>query len=52
MRLITSYSVSATSTGADVRTHRLPLDPSGLIMLQTADGGDMRVTSLERTVLR
>ena len=51
VHVTTSYSNSATSTGRDVRTHRLPLDPSDLIMLQTADGRDMQVTSLERTVL-
>ncbi|WP_458111647.1 endonuclease domain-containing protein [Arthrobacter sp. R1-13] len=41
----------ATSTGIDVRTHRLPLDSSDLITLQTADGRDIQVTSMERTVL-
>ena len=51
MHVTTSYSNSATRTGTDVRTHRLPMDPSDLIMLQTADGRDLQVTSLERTVL-
>lgn len=51
VHVTTSYSNSATSTGIDVRTHLLPLDPSDLIMLQTADSRDIQVTSLERTVL-
>lgn len=51
VHVTTSYSNSATSTGTDVRTHRLPLDSSDLITLQTADGRDIQVTSLERTVL-
>lgn len=51
VHVTTSYSNSATSAGFDVRTHRLPLDASDLIMLQTADGRDIQVTSLERTVL-
>lgn len=51
VHVTTSYSNSATSTGTDVRTHRLPLDSPELIMLQTADGREIQVTSLERTVL-
>lgn len=51
VHVTTGYSNSATSTGTDVRTHRFPLDPADLTILQTADGRDIHVTSLERTVL-
>jgi very-short-patch-repair endonuclease len=51
VHVTTGYSNSATSTGADVRTHRLPLDRSDLTILQSADGRDIHVTSLERTVV-
>jgi predicted transcriptional regulator of viral defense system/very-short-patch-repair endonuclease len=51
VHVTTRYSNSATSSGTDVRTHRLPLDPADVTVLQTADGRDIQVTSLERTVL-
>lgn len=51
VHVITSYANANTSSGADVRTHRLPVDASEITMIQTADGREIRVTSLERTVL-
>jgi very-short-patch-repair endonuclease len=51
VHVTTAYSNSATSTGADVRTHRFPLNRRDLTILQSTDGRDIHVTSLERTVL-
>ncbi|MDR6555916.1 very-short-patch-repair endonuclease/predicted transcriptional regulator of viral defense system [Arthrobacter pascens] len=51
VHVTTSYANSSTSTGPDVRTHRLPLDASEVKILQTADGRDFQVTTLERTVI-
>jgi hypothetical protein len=51
VHVTTGYSNSSSSTGADVRTHRLPLDASEIQILRTSDGRDIRVTSLELTVI-
>lgn len=51
VHVTTQYANSSTSAGADVLTHRLPLDPSEIRILQMPDGRDIQVTSLERTVV-
>jgi very-short-patch-repair endonuclease len=51
VHVITSYANAATSSGADVRTHRLAISAAQTTSLLTADGREFRVTTLERTVL-
>lgn len=51
VHVTTQYSNSLASAGNDVRTHRLPLEEHELASVQTSDGREILVTSLERTVL-
>ena len=51
VHVTTQYANSSTSAGADVLTHRFPLDPAEIRILQMPDGRDIQVTSLERTVV-
>jgi len=47
----TGYSNSRTSTGPDVKTHLFALDDSEAVTDRLADGREIYVTGLERTVL-
>ncbi|WP_171059066.1 MULTISPECIES: type IV toxin-antitoxin system AbiEi family antitoxin domain-containing protein [unclassified Arthrobacter] len=51
IHVTTSYANSRTSAGKDVRTHRAELTERDITTLWTADGREIRTTSLERTVL-
>lgn len=51
IHVTTRYANSLASAGADVRTHRLPLEDHELATVRTSDGRDILTTSLERTVL-
>ncbi|MET3933039.1 hypothetical protein [Arthrobacter sp. OAP107] len=51
IHVTTGYSNSRTSTGPDVKTHLFALDDSDVSTLPLADGREIYVTSLERTVL-
>ena len=51
VHVTTGYSNSRKSAGNDVRTHRAALDAGEVTTLLTNDGREMRVTTLERTVL-
>ena len=51
VHVTTQYANSSTSAGSDVLTHRLPVDPAEIRILQLPDGRDIHVTSLERTVV-
>jgi predicted transcriptional regulator of viral defense system len=51
VHVTTCYSNSRSSTGPDVKTHLFALDESEVVTLQVADGREIYVTSLERTVL-
>ncbi len=51
VHVTTGYANSSTSSGPDVRTHRLPLADGDHVAWLLKDGRQIRVTSLERTVL-
>jgi very-short-patch-repair endonuclease len=51
VHVTTDYANSSQSSGGDVRTHRLELEPSDLSTLWSPDGREILTTSIERTVL-
>lgn len=51
IHVTTGYANSSKGSGPDVRTHRLPLSDADTVAWLLKDGRQIRVTSLERTVL-
>lgn len=51
VHVATHYANSPRSSGKDVRTHRLVLEPAELTTLWSTDGREILTTTLERTVL-
>jgi very-short-patch-repair endonuclease len=51
VHVTTDYANTRKSSGADVRTHRMVLQPADLSTLRSPDGREILTTSIERTVL-
>ena len=51
VHVTTDYANSSRSSGGDVRTHRMELQPADLSTLWGPDGREILTTSIERTVL-
>lgn len=51
IHVTTDYANSRKSSGEDVRTHRMALQPADLSTMRSPDGREILTTSIERTVL-
>ncbi|MEO8283162.1 MAG: hypothetical protein ABI568_07115 [Pseudarthrobacter sp.] len=51
VHVTTDYANTRKSSGGDVRTHRMDLQPADLSTLWSPDGREILTTSIERTVL-